>query len=70
MEDAQKAELFERTPIPKAVLTLSVPIVISSLVSIIYSMADTYFVGNSVCPWGEIIGVRYSGNEKTSAASG
>ena len=45
MEDTQKSELFERTPIPKAVLTLSIPIVISSLVSIIYSMADTYFVG-------------------------
>lgn len=45
MEDTQKTELFERTPIPKAVLTLSIPIVISSLVSIIYNMADTYFVG-------------------------
>ena len=44
MEDAQKTELFERAPIPKAVLTLSIPIVISSLVTVIYSMADTYFV--------------------------
>ncbi len=45
MEDTQKSALFESTPIPKAVLTLGIPTVISCLVSIIYSMADTYFVG-------------------------
>ncbi len=45
MEDTQKSQLFESLPIPKAVLTLGIPTVISSLVSIIYSMADTYFVG-------------------------
>lgn len=32
-------------PIPKAVVTLSVPSVISSLVMVIYSLADTFFVG-------------------------
>lgn len=32
-------------PIPKAVITLSVPSVISSLVMVIYSLADTFFVG-------------------------
>lgn len=45
MEGTQKAELFERTPIPKAVLTLSVPTVLSSLVMVLYNLADTYFVG-------------------------
>lgn len=43
--DLQKTFLFERTPIPKAVMTLSVPTVISSLVMVIYNLADTYFVG-------------------------
>ena len=45
MEDVKKTELFELTPIPKAVLTLSVPTVLSSLVMVLYNLADTYFVG-------------------------
>ena len=45
MENTQKAELFERMPIPKAVLTLSIPTVLSSLVMVLYNLADTYFVG-------------------------
>lgn len=43
--DNSKTELFESMPIPKAVITLSVPSVISSLVMVIYSLADTFFVG-------------------------
>lgn len=42
--DNSKTELFESMPIPKAVITLSVPSVISSLVMVIYSLADTFFV--------------------------
>lgn len=45
MEDRKKADLFERMPIPKAVMNLAVPTVISSLVMVIYNLADTYFVG-------------------------
>jgi len=45
MEDIKKTELFERTPIPKAFLTLTVPTILSSLVMIIYNLADTFFVG-------------------------
>lgn len=41
----EKEAIFEREPIPRAVAALSVPTVISSLVTVIYSMADTYFVG-------------------------
>ena len=37
--------VFERYSIPRAVVTLSVPTVLSSLVSVLYSLADTYFVG-------------------------
>ena len=32
-------------PIPKAVSQLSVPTLLSSLVMVIYNLADTYFVG-------------------------
>lgn len=45
MEDTQKIILFEQTPIPKAVMKLAVPTIISSLVMIVYNLADTYFVG-------------------------
>lgn len=43
--DADKIELFERMPISKATVKLSVPTVLSSLVMVIYNLADTYFVG-------------------------
>lgn len=45
MEDKQKTILFEETPIPKAVIAMSVPTIISSLVMVVYNLADTYFVG-------------------------
>lgn len=43
--DSKKTELFESYPIPKAVAVLSVPSVLSTLVMILYNIADTYFVG-------------------------
>lgn len=45
MENHQKTLLFEELPIPKAVATLAVPTVLSSLVMVLYNLADTYFVG-------------------------
>ncbi|MFR5414496.1 MAG: MATE family efflux transporter, partial [Enterocloster bolteae] len=40
-----KTILFEKTPVPKAVMQLAVPTILSSLVMVIYNLADTYFVG-------------------------
>ena len=51
--DNSKTELFESMPIPKAVITLSVPSVISSLVMVIYSLADTFFVRHDERPGAE-----------------
>ena len=45
MENEQKLILFEQTPVPKAVLKLAVPTILSSLVMVLYNLADTYFVG-------------------------
>ncbi len=45
MQDAEKVRLFEQVPIPKAVMTLAVPTIVSSLVMVLYNLADTYFVG-------------------------
>ena len=45
MKEHSKTELFETMPIPKAVMQMSVPTVVSSLVMVIYNLADTFFVG-------------------------
>ena len=45
MEDQQKTLLFEEMPIPRAVAKLAVPTILSSLVTVLYNLADTYFVG-------------------------
>lgn len=45
MAKIDREELFERYPVSKAVMTLSVPTVLSSVVTVLYSLADTYFVG-------------------------
>lgn len=45
MQDNKKITLFEQTPVPRAVTMLSVPTILSSLVMVIYNLADTYFVG-------------------------
>lgn len=43
--DTEKIDLFERISIPRAVAKLCVPTIISSLVMVLYNLADTYFVG-------------------------
>ena len=45
MEDQQKIDLFEKLPVPRAVMKLAVPTILSSLVMVLYNLADTYFVG-------------------------
>lgn len=44
-ENTDKIVLFEQIPIPKAVAKLAVPTILSSLVMVLYNLADTYFVG-------------------------
>ena len=45
MQSDSKTELFEQTAVPRAVFQLAVPTVLSSLVMVLYNLADTYFVG-------------------------
>ena len=45
MENQDKIALFEQTPVHRAVMTMTIPTVISSLVMVLYNLADTYFVG-------------------------
>lgn len=46
-----KKDLFENTPVRKAILTLSVPTIISQLISVIYNIADTFYVGRTGNPY-------------------
>lgn len=41
----EKIELFERAPVGKAIAALAIPTVISQLITTIYNLADTFFVG-------------------------
>lgn len=45
MENTKRLELFETAPVSRAVLTMAIPTIISSLVTVLYNLADTYFVG-------------------------
>lgn len=45
MQSQDKTYLFEEAPIPSAVAKLAIPTIISSLVTVLYNLADTYFVG-------------------------
>ncbi len=47
----KKKELFETMPVPKALATLAIPTIISQLISMIYSLADTYFIGKTEDPY-------------------
>lgn len=45
MKHIDHSKLFEDIPVPRAVMQLCIPTVISSLVMILYNLADTFFVG-------------------------
>ena len=45
MTAAQKLKYMTETPLPRLILSLSIPTIISMLISSFYNMADTYFVG-------------------------
>ena len=45
-----KKELFESMSIPRALATLAVPTIISQMISVIYNMVDTFFIGRTGNP--------------------
>ena len=45
-----RKDLFQNAPISKSVFQMAVPTVISSLVLVIYNMADTFFIGQTHDP--------------------
>lgn len=60
--DEKEKYLFEQMNVPRAVMTLAIPTIISQIVTMIYNLADTFFIGqtgnpamvaavSSVSPW-------------------
>lgn len=47
MDEDKERELFETAPVHKAVAALAIPSIISQIVSIIYNLADTFFIGQN-----------------------
>ena len=50
-KERSEEELFEKMPGPKAVATLAVPTIIGQIVTMIYNLADTFFVGQMGNPY-------------------
>lgn len=46
-----KNELFETRPIPSALATMAIPTVISQLITLVYNIADTWFIGQTNNPY-------------------
>ena len=44
-QEAEKYRRMTQTPIPKLIMSLGIPTIASMLISSIYNMADTFFVG-------------------------
>lgn len=51
LEETSEKELFETVPVRRAVAALAVPTIISQIVSIIYNLADTFFIGQMGNPY-------------------
>ncbi len=47
----KKTALFETVSVPKALFTMAVPTIVSQLITLIYNMADTWFIGRTNNPY-------------------
>ena len=58
-----KTALFETMPVGKALMTMAIPTIVSQLITMIYNMADTFFIGLSNDPYkvaaASIVGVLF-----------
>ena len=48
--DPEKQALFEKVSVPAAIVRLAVPTIISQLITLVYSLADSYFIGKTGDP--------------------
>ncbi len=40
-------DLFENAPIPRAVATMAIPSIVTTMVTVLYNLADTFFIGQT-----------------------
>ena len=48
---ADKAQIFENMPIPAALAKMAIPTIVSQLITLIYNIADTWFIGQTDNPY-------------------
>jgi len=51
MQKNDKTALFETVPVGKALLTMAIPSIVSQLITMIYNIADTFFIGLTNDPY-------------------
>lgn len=51
MRSADKTQIFEKMPVPKALATMAIPTVVSQIITLIYNIADTWFIGQTDNPY-------------------
>lgn len=47
----KKKELFETMPVPKALVQMAIPTIIGQLITMIYNLADTFYIGQTNNPF-------------------
>lgn len=47
----KKQQIFETMPVPKAVASLAIPTILSQLITTIYNLADTFYIGQTGNPY-------------------
>lgn len=50
-DESQKTALFETVAVPKALFTMAAPTIVSQLITLVYNMADTWFIGRTNNPY-------------------
>ena len=47
----EKKQLFESMPVPRALAVMALPTIVSQLITLIYNLADTWFIGQTGNPY-------------------
>ena len=50
-QNADKTEIFETMSVPRALAVMAIPTIISQIITLVYNMADTWFIGMTDNPY-------------------
>ena len=50
-ENIAANEIFETWPVPRALAKMAVPTIVSLLITLVYNVADTWFIGQTNNPY-------------------